>query len=211
MRGVLLYGGSSMSTTADILTVVTPADWVSGPPQGRWTYKDYASLSDDGQPYEIMAGVLLVTPSRSPAHQYSSGKFFRYLAQYVDDIGRGKVFYAPLDVELTPYRVFQPDLIVLLNESLGKITASRVVGAPDLVIEITSPGTATYDRLNKFEAYAQAGIGEYWIVNPKTDSVEVLWLQVNTYLSQGIFKGDDRLPSRVVPEISNVSVKQFFQ
>lgn len=199
-----------MSTTADTPTVVTPADWISGPPQGRWTYKEYTALPDDGRRYEIMDGVLLVAPSPSPAHQYSSGKFFRYLAQYVEDTGLGRVFYAPLDVELTPYRVFQPDLIVLLNESLGKITASRVVGAPDLVIEITSPGTATYDRLSKFEAYAQAGIGEYWIVNPKTSSVEVAWLQGSTYVSQGVFKGDDRLPSHVVPDIRNVQVQQFF-
>ncbi len=199
-----------MSTTADALAVVTPADWVSGPPQGRWTYKEYVALPDDGRRYEIMDGVLLVAPSPSPAHQSSSGKLFRYLAQYVDDAGLGRVFYAPLDVELTPYRVFQPDLIVLLNESLGKITASRVVGAPDLVVEITSPGTAAYDRLSKFEAYAQAGIGEYWIVNPMTSSVEVLWLQGSTYLSQGVFRGSDGLPSRVVPGIKNVRVEQFF-
>ncbi len=199
-----------MSTTADTPTVVMPADWVVGPAQGRWTYKEYIALLEDGLHYEVMDGVLLVAPSPGPAHQAISGKLFRYLAQYVDDLGTGKVFYAPLDVELTPYRVFQPDLFVLLNESLGKITASHIVGAPDLVVEITSPGTAAYDRLSKFEAYAQAGIAEYWIVNPKTSSIEVLWLQGKTYVSQGVFKGDKDLPSRVVPEVRNVRVEQIF-
>ncbi len=61
-----------MQTTEE-LTVVTPADWVPGPPQGSWTYEDYAALSQDGQRYEIVNGVLVTAPSPTPVHQDTVG------------------------------------------------------------------------------------------------------------------------------------------
>ena len=84
------------------------------------------------------------------------------------------------------------------------------LGAPDLVIEIASPGTAAYDRLSKFQAYAQAGVKEYWIVNPERHSIEVAFLQDGGYVLQGVFHGSDTLPSRIVPGITSVNVEQFF-
>src|SRR5262249_8532771 len=154
--------------TSDNASVVTPANFVPGPKQGDWTYKEYAALPDDGRRFEIMDGVLLTTPSPGSGHQRVDMLLSFYLCLHVNMAGIGKAFSAPLDVELTPKRVFQPDLFVLLNRSLGKITSTRVVGAPELVIEITSPGTAAYDRLSKHEAYAQAGVEEYWMVDVET-------------------------------------------
>src|SRR5437763_5077705 len=107
-------------TTIDRASVVTPANFVLGPRQGDWTYKEYAALPDDGRRYEIMDGVLLMTPSPSPDHQSVDMLLSFYLCQHVNMAGIGKAFSAPLDVELAPKRVFQPDLFVLLNASLGK-------------------------------------------------------------------------------------------
>jgi Uma2 family endonuclease len=197
-------------TTIDRESLVTPANFVPGPRQGRWTYKEYAALPDDGRRYEIMDGVLLMAPSPSPGHQSVDMVLSFYLFQYVNMAGLGRAFSAPLDVELAPKRVFQPDLFVLLNRSLGKVTATRVVGAPDLVIEIASPGTAAYDRLSKCVAYAQAGVEEYWIVDTEMSSVEVLTLQAGAYQSQGVFQGKDTLFSQVVPGMRAVRVEQLF-
>ena len=199
-----------MTTIEEKIAVVVPADQVNGPEQGNWSYDDYAALAGDGQRYEVVDGVLLMAPAPNPMHQSISSRLHFYLYQNVDLSGLGKVLYAPLDVQLAPNTVVQPDLLVLLNANLGKITKSRIVGAPDLVVEIASPGTAAYDRLSKFQAYAKAGVEEYWIVNPERRSIEVAFLQNGAYASQGVFQGSNTLPSRIVPGIASVNVEQFF-
>ena len=196
-------------TTTDGLSVVTPADWVPGPRQGSWTYDEYAALPDDGKRYEIVNGVLLMTPAPSPDHQSIAARLTYYLFMHVELAGLGRVFPTPIDVELGPKNVFQPDVVVLLNAHLDKIAAKKIIGAPDLVIEIASGGTATYDRVSKYDIYARAGIPEYWIVRPTNRTIEVLILENGEYYSSGIFRGEQLLSSRIVPELP-VRVEQFF-
>ena len=117
---------------------------------------------------------------------------------------------APLDVELALDTVCQPDVFVLLRENLGKIADKRIVGAPDLVVEVASPGTAVYDRLSKACAYARAEVEEYWIVDPQACSIEVFVLSNQVYRSVGRFHKKDILPSRIIPGIESVHVEQFF-
>jgi Uma2 family endonuclease len=197
-----------MATTSDKQPMVIPADEVPGPRQGDWTYRDYAAL-DDGQHYEIVNGVLLMTPAPSWSHQEVVLEVASYLRTYIRSAGLGGVFVAPIDVELTPKDVFQPDIVVLLKQSREKLREKHIVGAPDLVVEVASPGTRIIDRLNKHDAYARAGVPEYWIANPEAGSVEVFVLDSNTYHSVGIFRGQDSLPSHIVPGLS-VHVEQFF-
>ncbi len=198
-----------MLTTKEELSVVTPADWVPGPPQGSWTYEDYAALPDDGRRYEIVNGVLVMAPAPTPEHQDIVGEIYVALRAYVKLAGLGRVFMGPLDVQLSPENTFQPDLVVLLNAHLERVAEKKISGAPDLAIEIASPSTAAYDRLTKYEKYAQAGIAEYWIVKPTRRTVEVLVLEHGEYRSLGIFSGQQTLPSRVVPGLP-VMVEQFF-
>ena len=195
--------------TIEELSVVTPADWVPGPKQGSWTYDDYAALPNDGHHYEIVNGVLLMALAPGPDHQSIAVRLTYYLFAHVELDGRGRVFAGPIDVELGPKDVFQPDILVLLNAHLDRIAAKRIIGAPDLVVEVASPGTATFDRLTKYDVYARAGIAEYWIVKPVQRTVEVLVLQNREYRSLGIFQGHQILPSRIVPDLS-VHVAQFF-
>jgi Uma2 family endonuclease len=89
------------------------------------------------------------------------------------------------------------------------VKGNHIVGAPDLVIEVTSPGSATYDRHNKYAAYARAGVPEYWIADPWTRTVEVFWLGAGEYQSQGVFRGQATLPAQVVPSLP-VQGAQFF-
>ncbi len=198
-----------MITTKEELSVVTPADWVPGPPQGSWTYEDYAALPDDGRRYEIVNGVLVMAPAPTPEHQDIVGEIYVVLRAYVKLAGLGRVFMGPLDVQLSPENTFQPDLVVLLNAHLDRVTEKKISGAPDLAVEIASPGTAAYDRLTKYEKYAQAGITEYWIVKPTRRTVEVLVLEHGEYRSLGVFSEQTTLPSRVIPGLP-VRVEQFF-
>jgi Uma2 family endonuclease len=209
MDDTLHKKGRTMMITAEELSVVTPADWVPGPPQGSWTYDDYAALPEDGHRYEIVNGVLVMAPAPTPDHQSITVRISHYLFVHVELAGLGRVFSGPIDVELGPKNVFQPDLVVVLNAHLDRIASKKIIGAPDLVVEIASPSTAALDRLTKYDIYAHAGITEYWIVKPTSRTVEVFVLEKGKYHSLGVFSGQATLPSQIVPGLP-ARVEQFF-
>ena len=105
--------------------------------------------------------------------------------------------------------VVQPDILVVLNKNLDRVLDSRIIGAPDLVVEVASPGTTTRDRCEKYDAYASAGTPEYWIADPIAHTVEVFILEAGNYYSQGVFRGKAILPSKVLPGF-DVRVELFF-
>jgi len=195
--------------TAEELSVVMPADWVAGPQQGRWTYEDYTAIPEDGHRYEVVNGVLYMSPSPNVRHQDIVGEIFAYLRDFVRSGELGRVFMAPLDVELSEGNIVQPDVFVVLQKHRDHISTNRIVGAPDLIVEIASPSTARYDQHAKLDAYASASVPEYWVVNPDTQTVKVLLLEKRVYRSLGIFSGRATLPSQIVPALP-VSVEQFF-
>ena len=198
-----------MTITTETLTIVTRADHIPGPAQGQWTYADYAALPADEYRYEIVDGVLYISPAPGTSHQGSISRLVYYLMSHVEMAGLGRVFAAPIDVELSPLRVVQPDVIVILSANLGIITPSRIIGAPDLVVEIASPSTAGYDRREKQDTYAEAGVREYWIADPAARTVEVLTLEGPAYRSLNAFQGRAQLPTRVLPSFP-VAVEQLF-
>lgn len=189
--------------------MVVPAGDVRGPKQGQWTYDDYAALPDDGNRYEIIAGVLYMSPAPTWSHQDIVGAFYRHLYDYVTMAGLGGAFTSPVDVELAPGDTVQPDVVVLLYKNREKLNQHHIVGAPDLVVEVVSPGSATHDRHRKLLAYARAGVPEYWIADPFTRTVEVLELDRGDYASLGVFRGKAVLPSEIVPGFP-VPVEKFF-
>jgi Uma2 family endonuclease len=189
--------------------MVMPADHMHGAEQGQWTYRDYAALPDDGHRYEIVDGVLYMAPSPNEWHQNATLEIASYLRTHVKLTGLGQVYIAPFDVELDPKTVVQPDVIVILNANRNKITFSHIIGAPDLIVEVSSPGTIGYDREKKQHAYARAGVPEYWIADPWSRTVEVLTLEAGGYRSLGVFEGKAVLPSEVVADFL-VHVEQFF-
>jgi Uma2 family endonuclease len=201
--------GRVKMTIVEQPSMVMPADWVPGPEQGSWTYDDYAALPDDGRRYEIVNGVLVMAPAPNRSHQDAVLRIAHYLLVHVEFAGLGKVMIAPFDVQLSPEDVFQPEVLVVLNAHLDRIQEKKFMGVPDLVVEVASPGTAIYDRLTKFEKYAEAGIPEYWLTNAKTRTIQVLVLERGEYRSLGIFRGEQILQSRIVPNLP-VGVEKFF-
>jgi Uma2 family endonuclease len=195
--------------TTDRVSVVAPAVGVAGPAQGQWTYADYAALPEDGKRYEIIEGVLYMSPSPNTKHQRSIKRFIYYLIVHLEQTELGEVFAAPYDVELSPGNVVQPDILVILKANEERIKSGKVVGAPDLVVEIASPGTAGYDRRQKQDAYASAGVPEYWIADPAAKTIEVLVLEQGAYQQKGVFEDQNLLQSQIIPELP-VKVAQFF-
>lgn len=196
-------------TPADKLPVTSPANWIPGPQQGNWTYDDYAALPDDGNRYEVVEGVLYMSPAPSIVHQKIVGRIFYYLFTYVELAGLGTVLTSPVDVVLSRPTILQPDVLVILNAGQEKLQEARIVGAPDLVVEVASPGSSISDRNRKYRVCAKTGVKEYWIVDPGTRSIEVLMLEDGDYRSLGVFREKATLPSQIVPELP-VQVKQFF-
>src|SRR5437016_2197510 len=112
-------------TTLKKLAVVMPASWVQDPKQGQWNYEKCATLPEDGHCYEVVNGVLYMSPAPSMGHQQIVGWIFFYLVTHVKLPDRGRVYQAPTDVELRPGDVVQPDVFVVLKPHLHRITSSR--------------------------------------------------------------------------------------
>ncbi len=139
----------------------------------RLTYDDYARIPPDGHRHEIIEGEEVMTPAPEVPHQRVSRKLERILDEYAARTRAGEVFDAPIDVVLTPEDVVQPDLLFVSAERAGIVGRENIRGAPDLVVEITSPSTARIDRERKRALYERAGVREYWIVDPDARTVEV--------------------------------------
>ncbi|HWI66600.1 MAG TPA: Uma2 family endonuclease [Symbiobacteriaceae bacterium] len=143
-------------------------------PGPHFTYEDYKLLPEDRR-YEVVEGELLVTPAPSALHQGILVRLILRLASFVEAGKLGKVLPAPTDVILANESVVQPDLLFVAKERQGIIDPSGGVhGAPDLVVEILSPSTASRDQVVKRKLYGRYGVREYWIVDPVAQNVEVL-------------------------------------
>jgi Uma2 family endonuclease len=142
-----------------------------GPPAvlGPYREADYFDLPDDPR-CELVYGVLVLTPSPNLRHQRTLGALYRLLHEFASAHG-GEALLAPLDVRLATHSVVQPDLLYVSPER-SEILRERVFGAPDLAVEILSPGTARRDRGAKLQLYAESGVIEYWIVDPDAETIE---------------------------------------
>jgi Uma2 family endonuclease len=122
---------------------------------------------------ELIEGEIVVTPSPSPLHQLVVHRLAVLLDRAIVESGLGLVLESPLDVFLAAQNVFQPDLIVLLNDRIRLFGPDMVEDAPSLAIEIISPSSSTYDRVTKRNVYARYGVPEYWLVDPEKQTVTI--------------------------------------
>jgi len=167
----------------------------------RLTYGDWLGYPDDGRLYELIEGELLMTPPPSTEHQRISRDLGYWLISHLREHDGGEVLSAPTGVKLSDEDVLEPDLLVVLREHLDRIGHQVVEGPPDLVVEILSAGTAKRDLGPKRRAYKDAGVVEYWIVDPESESVEVLTLEHGRYQRFGLFRRSDVLRSQVLPDL----------
>ena len=173
------------------------------PPQGEWTYEDYARLQENGLRYEVIKGELVMTPAPRPKHQEVSLNLTYALHQYVKGNRLGKVYEAPIDVNLPGLASpVQPDLLFIAAERLDIIKEKFIEGAPDLIMEVLSAGSERQDRRTKFELYARAGVREYWLVDPDGRSIDIFVLRGQAYAPLGNFDADTQTRSEVLPDFS---------
>lgn len=193
----------------EYVVAVMPANWVPGPRQGEWTSEMYAALPDDGRHYEVVQGVLTMSPTPELAHQGVIAEISAFLREQIFLKRRGLVLTSPVDVVLAKKTTVQPDVLVVLAEHVKKVEPKRVIGAPDLVVEVISPSSATYDRLVKYSVYEQVGVPEYWLANLSEQTIEVFVLETGQYRSLGAFQGEQIVQSRLIPD-APAPAAQFF-
>jgi len=169
------------------------------PFQGQWSEGDYLAL-ETNRLVEFSHGTVEVLPMPSISHQYISLFLYRLLHDFITSQGLGTVLAAPARVRLWRGKHREPDVFLLLSQSARRIYEQYVDGA-DLVIEVVSGGPRDRERdlVEKRQEYAQAGIPEYWIVDPETESVTVLHLQGDAYAEHGIFPRSETATSRLLP------------
>ena len=193
-----MVSGDLPITTSTVSVPLPAGNW---PDQGCWTVDDWERLPDDGSRYEVIDGVLYVTSAPSLLHQLTGGNLYHLLRNHLDAQAPppGILLLAPTGVILPTGPVI-PDLVYVHTHNRGIMTTKRIVGAPDLVVEIASPGTAAYDRREKQDAYARSGVAEYWWVDPGHRTVEMLVLDIpGRYRPLALVEGRSAIPSAQLP------------
>jgi Uma2 family endonuclease len=143
-------------------------------PGVKLTYEDFVLFPDDGKRHEVIDGEHYVTPSPNTAHQRVSGNLHLLIGSWLETHRIGRIFYAPFDVIFTDFDVVEPDLLYFSNERAAAVlTPQHVRGAPEIVVEIASPGTRKRDETIKRHLYEREGVSEYWVVDPDVEVVRV--------------------------------------
>ena len=143
-------------------------------PGVKLTYDDFLLFPDDGNRHELIDGEHYVAPSPNIRHQEILGRLFLLIGGWLERQPTGRVFVAPLDVLFSRFDVVEPDLLYVSNErAVELLSGQHVTGAPDLVVEVGSPGTRKRDETIKQRLYERSDVVEYWIVDPDIDVIRV--------------------------------------
>ncbi len=177
-----------------------------------YTYDDYLNWTDD-QRIELIDGQIYLMAPPSTMHQRVLREIFTIFSVYL----KGKkceAFCAPFGVKFTEKgekdikTVVEPDIVVICDKS--KLDNDGCKGAPDLIVEITSPSTARKDRVEKFNLYEKYGVKEYWIVEPDLKIVNVFALQENNrYGRPEIYTEEDKIKVSIFDDLS-IDLKDVF-
>lgn len=176
---------------------------------GTYTYADYLTWKFE-EMVELVRGKILPMAAPNRKHQGISrdlsGKFFIFFKQH-----RCKFYPAPFDVRLSDRQksakankevqsVVQPDLCVICDES--KLDTAGCLGAPDLIVEILSPGNSSKEMRVKKQLYEENQVREYWIIDPEHETVHQFSLtDSGVYAPPVIYIHEDTLISSIFPDL----------
>lgn len=163
------------------------------PYQGQWSFDDYVHLSGN-RLVEFTDGFIEVLPMPTELHQAMVAYLYGLLLSFVTPRGLGKVLFAPLRIKLPGNKFREPDLVFMLARNSDRRHNEYWDGA-DLVMEVVSEDGRARDVETKRTEYAQAGIPEYWIVDPERREITVLQLAGDRYEEHGIFRAGEKATS----------------
>ena len=178
------------------------------PEYKQYTYAEYCTWGDDER-WELIDGMPYAMAAPNRVHQEISGQMSRLIGNFL--VGKPcKVFAAPFDVRLNADTyddtVVQPDIVVICDKA--KLDDKGCIGTPDMAIEILSPSTKMRDLILKFRRYLQAGVREYWIVDPDSKTVSVYVLKNGEYAAAN-YGNDETVPVHVL-EGCEINLSEVF-
>ncbi len=165
----------------------------------RMTAHEFLALPTTNLPHELIHGEEIMSPSPTLSHQRLSSRLFKLIERLAPG---GTVLYAPLDVYLDEENVAQPDVFWATEGGTCKLVEGKYLsGAPDLTVEILSPGTVLRDKRDKFRLYEKFGVREYWIVDPDERFLEIWQLREGRFTHVGVFGSTDTCTSPLLGEL----------
>jgi Uma2 family endonuclease len=179
-------------------------------PITRMSAEDYYRLPEYASHdlIELIEGEVVIGVPPNTKHQSAVGETFFIFMTCAKTIG-GKAFTAPIEVYLDVRNIFEPDVLYLAPDTKCIVEEKRLLGAPDLVVEVLSRSTAKNDREGKFNAYQKFGVREYWIIDPVNAYLEVYILNDEAFTKLGTFVVGDTFASPVLKNFE-VNVSSIF-
>ena len=178
----------------------------------KLSYADLLAFPEDGKRHELIDGEHYVSAAPTLRHQAVLRNLFLALHGFVRPRALGEVFFAPVDVVLSDHDVIEPDLLFVRRERLAILEERFARGAPDLAVEVISPSTRNADVFAKRRTFRRFGLGEYWLVDPAAETVEVFrggdWQEPVLRLSRTA--GPRTLTSPLFPGLA-LSLDQIFE
>ena len=183
----------------------------------QYSYADYLTWQFNERVELIRGWISKMSPAPGTSHQAVSWDIAYYFANYFRKTN-SKTFAAPFDVRLLDskksknnqqvFSVVQPDICVICDEK--KIDERGCVGAPDLIIEIVSPGNSKREMKTKYELYEENGVREYWIANPLEKNIMLYVLKAKKYHLKKIYFDDDAIESILFKGLV-IDLKEIFK
>ncbi len=170
------------------------------------TASEFLKLPVSNLPHELLNGEEIMSPAPSIEHQETSARIFQLLIRLIPN---GKVLYAPLDLYFDESNVVQPDIMwIAAGSACVPFEGKYFKGAPDLIVEILSPGTGLRDRKDKFRLYEKYGVREYWMADSGEKLLEIWQLRDGQFALVDVFGPDDKCHS---PLLGEIDMKAVFQ
>lgn len=169
---------------------------------GALTYRDLWHAPDDGNRWEIIGGEVFVTPAPFVPHQQVVFNLASVLRTHVRAHRLGQVLIAPVAVVLERPSGVQPDVVFVSRARRAIVQEKGIFGAPDLIVEVTSPSTASRDRGMKLDLYARTGVPYYWLVDPKRGTLRALRLAAERYQIEAEIARSGRFVPALFPRLT---------
>ena len=170
----------------------------------RMSLDEFLALGETDGKWELDDGALYIMASGSPDHQFLILGFCRHIADYLDEFEESPAqFYHEMTTILSRelQRAPEPDIVIILNERRDIVSRVRVEAPPDIVVEILSMDR-NRDLVRKRQIYAEAGVLEYWLIDPRNDTVTMLELRDGAYVERAALTAADTLTTPLLPGLA---------
>lgn len=166
------------------------------------TLEEFFALPEGPPDYELEQGKMIAMPRPHPRHQAILRELTTELTVFLRTHRAGNV-WPEIDVQMSASRVYVPDLVFLSAEHSARYSTGqgRIIGSPDLVVEIVSPTSASRDRVGKFNGYRQAGVPWYWLVDSELLLIEEFRLTPDGYLAAARVAAGEAFRPQLFPEL----------